>query len=452
MKSKLNTNIEKTINYLLEKGYTDIKLIYVQKEKHIDTLTKNIIKHNTIVEDGMSISFYFNKEQYFIALNNFNSFHNIKKNIQSIINSRKKINLKKKFKLKEDIFKIESSKFDSFNIKEYQNQLLKFITEYNNLINITIPLLSERKRTFVISPNVKNIYKEEFHYKIDIIMNSIINNVNRFNYFSEGCTSNLNDLKKINIYTELKKLYNVILKMKSIDSINQKSTVVMSNGIGGILIHEACGHSLESREIIKNTSVFSGIKDVNNSNINIIDNPTLNKKFGSFEIDDEGNKATNQILIKNGKIENYLCDNNGVRYLKDKNSGSGRRESYYNIFSSRMSNTYIENGKYSFDEIINSIKDGFYVKNILGGVVDTISGNFSFNCIETYRILDGKIDYSVCYDNLTIIGNTLDILKNIDMIGNDLKLNCGICGSTSGFIYTTVGEPTIKIKNLFMVS
>ena len=445
-----NKNCEKIINYLLNKGFSDIKIIYIQKEKHTDTLKNDNINYNSIIENGISINFNYNDKQYFIASSEFDNIKNIKKKINILVKSNKNSN--QKFKLTDDVFSIIASEFEKFNVDEFQKQLIKFIDECKNKMNISIPLLYERKRTFIVSPNNKSIYKEEFYYKMDIIVNAIIEKVNRFNYFSESCVSSLDTLNKINVYEELKRLYGTLLKMKSIDNINQKSAVVLSKGIGGILIHESCGHSLESRELIKKTSVFCGINNVHNNEITIMDNPRILKKFGSFEIDDEGNESKCKCLIRKGKIEEYLCDENGNRYLKQKNSSSGRRESYYNVFSSRMSNTYIEEGKYNFDDIINSIKEGYYVKNILGGVVDTISGNFSFNCLETYKIINGSIDYSTCYDNLTIIGNSLDVLKNITMIGNDLKFNCGICGSESGFVYTTVGQPTIKIDNILMVS
>ena len=442
-------NAEKTINYLLSCGFENVKIIYVEKEKNIDTMSGKGINSKKTFESGFSISFYKDKD-YFIALNNLDSFYQIKKKIKLLVNNINKINNSNECSIDDNLFAKKEKEICSFDLDRFKKELLEFLKNKKDSINVSIPFLKERKKTIVMS-NDNSVVKEEIFYKIDIIISALINNKNRFNYYSKGAIND-NTINKLDLTKELNVLYDSLLKMKSGEKINKKTTVVLSNGIGGVLIHETCGHALESREIIKNTSVLNNINNIDNNIINIIDDPLIKGKLGSFLIDDEGNKAHKRNLINKGVIKNYLCDERGEKILNDYKAGSCRRESYYNLLSSRMSNTFLKEGNNSFEDIIKSVEDGYYVKNIVGGVVDTISGNFSFNCIETYKKKNGIIDYSECYDNLSLIGNTITVLNNIDMIGNDLELSCGICGSESGFIYTTVGQPTIRINNISMVS
>ena len=281
-------------------------------------------------------------------------------------------------------------------------------------------------------------------------MNVKINDTVKFNYYSNGVSTYKNSLNEIEVFDVLKNLYNRIKKIDNVEIKYGYLPVVLSNGIGGVIIHESCGHSLESREILIGKSILYNINKINNNKLTLIDNPNIESLFGSYTYDDEGNIATKKELISKGIINNYLYDNFSSLLLNKSTNSSGRKEGYLNDISSRMSNTYIENGDSDINDIISTIKYGIYVKNIIGGVVDTISGNFSFNALESYRIIDRKIDYSVCIDNLTILGNTVDLLNDISMIGNDLAFSCGICGSESGLIYTTVGQPTIKIDKLFV--
>ncbi|MCK5945999.1 MAG: TldD/PmbA family protein, partial [Mycoplasmataceae bacterium] len=113
---------------------------------------------------------------------------------------------------------------------------------------------------------------------------------------------------------------------------------------------------------------------------------------------------------------------------------------------SRMSNTYLMPGKSTVDEIIKSTKKGLYAKSLGGGQVDPMSGKFNFGVTEGYYVEDGKIKHLV--KNTTLIGNGIDALFLIDAVGNDLKLDPGSCGSMSGYIPVSVGQPTLRISKM----
>ena len=140
-----------------------------------------------------------------------------------------------------------------------------------------------------------------------------------------------------------------------------------------------------------------------------------------------------------------IDDFNGRRMNREGN-GSCRRQNYKYCPTSRMSNTYICNGKNTPEEIIAATKLGLYAVGFNGGSVDPTTGEFNFGCSEAYIIRDGKIAEPV--KGATLIGHGNEILKKIDMVGNDLALAEGMCGAASGSIRTCVGQPTLRVSEI----
>ena len=226
--------------------------------------------------------------------------------------------------------------------------------------------------------------------------------------------------------------------------------VIIDNGFGGVIFHEACGHGLEANSVSKNLSVFSGKKGqkVASDIVNAFDDGTIDGGWGSGNFDDEGNKTQRTQLIKNGVLINYLVDNFNGRVMGEKGNGACRRESYKYQPTSRMSNTFIGNGTSTKEEIIANTKFGLYAKSLGGGSVNPATGDFNFAVNEGYLVEDGKITKPV--KGATLIGNGASILFNIDMIANNLKREQGMCGSSSGSIPADVGQPTIRVKSILV--
>ena len=227
-----------------------------------------------------------------------------------------------------------------------------------------------------------------------------------------------------------------------------KMPVVIGNGWGGVLFHESCGHPLEASAIAKGLSCFNG-KDgemIASPLVSAVDDSTIPQAWGSIDIDDEGNLGTKRQLIKDGKLTNYMIDDLNGRRMGREGNGACRRQNYRYCPTSRMSNTYIENGKSTPEEIIAATKLGLYAVGFAGGSVDPTTGEFNFGCSEAYIIRDGKVCEPV--KGATLIGKGFEILKNIDMVGNDLDLGQGMCGASSGSIRTNVGQPTLRISEV----
>ena len=227
-----------------------------------------------------------------------------------------------------------------------------------------------------------------------------------------------------------------------------KFDVVISNGWGGVVFHEACGHSLEASATAKHLSVFSDSlgKQIASPIVSAYDDGTIPNEWGSNDIDSEGVKTRKNQLIKDGICVNFLVDKLNGRRLGMEPNGTSRRQDYCYEPTSRMSNTYIAPGKDNPEDIIKDTKLGIYVANFGGGSVNPATGDFNFSASEAYIIRDGKICEMV--KGCTLIGSGKEVLMNIDRVGNDLKLAEGICGAASGSIPVDVGQPTIRIKNL----
>ena len=227
-------------------------------------------------------------------------------------------------------------------------------------------------------------------------------------------------------------------------------TVVLGSGWPGILLHEAIGHGLEGDFNRKKTSAFSNKMGeiVANKDITVVDDGTLKDRRGSLNIDDEGNETQKTTLIDKGKLVSYMQDSLNARLMNMPLTGNGRRESYAHLPMPRMTNTYMLNGKYTKEEIINSVKDGIYAHNFGGGQVDITSGKFVFSASEAHIIKNGKLTHAV--KGATIIGNGPEILKQVSMVGNDMALDPGVgtCGKEGQSVPVGVGQPTLKIDNI----
>lgn len=227
-----------------------------------------------------------------------------------------------------------------------------------------------------------------------------------------------------------------------------KMTVIIGNEFGGVLFHESCGHPLEGTAISHKTSVFTGKlgQKIASDIVSAEDDGTIEHGWGSSNFDDEGEKTTRNVLIKNGVLVSYMMDDFDGRRMNRPSTGACRRESYKFLPTTRMTNTFICKGKSTPEEIIKATKSGLYCVSFNGGSVDPATDKFNFTASEAYIIKDGQIDHLV--RDASLVGYGYEILPNIDMVGNDLGRGEGMCGAASGSIPADVGQPTIRIKDM----
>ncbi|HPQ67627.1 MAG TPA: TldD/PmbA family protein [bacterium] len=231
-----------------------------------------------------------------------------------------------------------------------------------------------------------------------------------------------------------------------------EQTVVLGNGWAGILLHEAVGHGLEADFIRKKTSLYTDRvgQQVASEHVTVIDDATLPNERGSFNVDDEGELPQRKVLIENGILRGYLFDKLNAKLMGGdwKSTGSGRRESFRHFPMPRMSNTFLGPGKATKDEVIGSVKQGFYAKMFGGGQVDISNGNFVFEVAEGYLIEDGKVTKPV--KDAMLIGVGPDALTKVTMVGNDDELDPGIgtCGKNGQSVPVGVGLGHVRIEKM----
>lgn len=227
-----------------------------------------------------------------------------------------------------------------------------------------------------------------------------------------------------------------------------KMTVAIENGFGGVIFHEACGHSLEATSVAVGASQMAGKlgQKIANERVTAIDDGTIPNAWGSSNIDDEGNETRRNVLIENGVLKSYMIDRLGSRRMGLAVTGNSRRQSFTYEPTSRMTNTFIDNGPDKNEDIIASIEYGLYAKEMGGGSVNPLTGAFNFAVREGYIIRNGKICEAV--RGASLIGTGSQILKDIDMVGQNLATGQGMCGSSSGSIPTDVGQPLIRVSEI----
>jgi TldD protein len=224
--------------------------------------------------------------------------------------------------------------------------------------------------------------------------------------------------------------------------------VVLDSAFGGVIFHEACGHGLETTSVAKNASVFCGKMDqkIAHESVTAIDDGTRDGDYGSLQIDDEGEPTQNTTLIEKGVLKSYIVDKMGARKTGYKITGSGRRQDYRFAPTSRMRNTYIAAGEHSFEDLIKDIDYGLYARELGGGSVSPATGSYNFAVSEAFMVRGGRIEEQV--KGASLIGTGIETLGRIVKVGKDLKLSPGTCGSVSGMIPVTVGQPPLLVSKL----
>lgn len=224
--------------------------------------------------------------------------------------------------------------------------------------------------------------------------------------------------------------------------------VVIGNGFGGVIFHEACGHSLEATSVAMGMSEFCGKlgQQIAASCVTAIDDGTMPNEWGSENVDDEGTPTTRLVLIENGILKNYMIDRLNGRRMGMPPTGSARRQSYAFAPTSRMRNTFIAPGTDDVAEMIATMGDGLYAAKLGGGSVNPATGEFNFAVNEGYLVKDGKLTTPV--RGASLIGKGAEILMQIDRVGRDMTMAQGMCGSLSGSVPTNVGQPPIRVKSI----
>lgn len=356
--------------------------------------------------------------------------------------------------IREDIVPMKIS-FDEYQIED-KIKVLKKIDEvargYSNLIyQVDTRLMEEQKEIIIANSNGLFTTNKANHLRLFCYCFAKKGDNRVGNYERYDKSMGYEMLEEINLEEFAKSsALHAIERLDAVYIKGGRMPAIIANGFGALLIHEACGHGLEATAVAPGYSVFCGLKNkkVASDKVTLIDDATIPNGWGSYTIDDEGNASEKRVLIENGILKNYLIDyTNGIK-MKESSNGCGRRQNYQYAPTSRMSNTYIANGEDKVEDMIKSIDYGIYATSFNSGSVDTTTGDFNFSVDNGFLIENGKLTKRIT--QVSLIGSSRELLENIEMVGNDLKLEGGYCSSESGAVFVTAGQPTLKVSSILV--
>jgi len=223
--------------------------------------------------------------------------------------------------------------------------------------------------------------------------------------------------------------------------------VIADPELAGVFAHEAVGHACEGDHVITGESVLQNKigQTIGSEHVTIYDDPTYPHGWGSFKYDMEGVLARKRLLIERGILKEFITNREVAAKLGVASNGGARAQSYAFRPIVRMSNTCIATGDHTFEEMLEDIDHGIYLKGTRGGQVDPAKGTFQFSAMEAFMIEHGKITTPLL--DVSLSGLTLETLKNIDAVAKDFDIHIGYCGKEAQSVPAGDGSPHVRIRN-----
>lgn len=446
--------LESLLNIMVSTGsdYSDI-FLEDRTERTVKLLDSKI--DNVTVEriKGAGLRVCDEHNTYYSAVNNLNF------DALSLVVSELKKNLKKK-RIVDDVVlndlidnstKVLNKNLSDKEKKDYLLEINHIAGEYSNKITQVSAQFYEVEQDVIIATSEGKYIKDKRYLKrLIIIIFAETDGKKTKSVYSKGSSLDYSFLDEIDILDEVKKLCQNTIDKLSADYAPSGRMPVIIGSDSGVLIHEACGHALEATSVADDASILGNSlgKKIASDIVTIIDDGTIPNLFGSSDYDDEGIRTQKNILVEKGILKNFLVDKKNEKRMQINATGSARRESYYLSPTSRMNNTYLDKGTAKVEDMINSIEFGLYAKGLGGGEVNVVTGDFNFGVNEAFVIRNGKIAEMVV--GASLIGNIKEVLNNIEAISDDLNYDTGICGSESGWVPVTCGQPTIKLSSILV--
>lgn len=437
----------------------DFAEIYYEEEtsRSVSLLNGKVIKAGTGMGGGVGIRIMSGTNSVYVYSNDLDTdglVHMAKEAASALAgNDRSSLcALKELCRTSPGIYEIDPETVSKQDTVELLKKASDYALNYDPLITQATCGYNASSKTIRVV-NSRGVNREETKKRIRLAMEAIATkgNEKQTGRVSPGTLRGYEFINQYPVIDKMQSCCDTAIRMVNAGyAPSGKMPVIICNGFGGVIFHEACGHALEASSVGIGSSCFTGKlgQQIASSVVSARDNARIEGEWGSYYTDDEGNESSDLLLIENGILKNYLVDELGSRRMNMPVTGCSRREDYSFAPTSRMSNTYIENGSSTPEEIISSTDEGLYCTQMGGGSVDTATGDFNFAVNEAYMIRNGKIAEPV--RGATLIGKGPDILMNIDMVGNDLELSAGVCGASSGSVPVTVGQPTIRVSSMLV--
>src|SRR6056297_2696421 len=447
--------IEETINTALHTG-GDFAEVFVENKvtNSINLVNGKIDSANTGIDYGVGIRVIKDTNEIYVYTNNDdkNNLLKLAKKAASMFGETDFKNKSLKYVDHKNLHPVTIKPADVNQVKKVDliKKAYKSAAEYDELITQVVIGLSDYTQNVQIA-NSEGIFVEDERTRVRMGIQAVatLKGEKQTGYLGPGGHMGFEFFDEIDVEKKAQEAARMAVTMiKAGHAPQGKMPVIIDNKFGGVIFHEACGHGLEATSVAKNNSVFANKlgEKIASEKVTAIDDGTLPNAWGSQNFDDEGHTTQRNVLIEKGVLKGYMIDYLNGRRLEMEPTGSGRRQSFRYSPTSRMTNTFIDNGGHSLEDIISQTEYGLYAKHMGGGSVNTATGEFNFNVREGYIVEDGEIKKPV--RGATLIGKGADILKKIDLIGNNLGIAEGMCGSISGSVPAGVGQPTLRVSEL----
>jgi TldD protein len=226
-----------------------------------------------------------------------------------------------------------------------------------------------------------------------------------------------------------------------------KSPVVLGPNVVGVFVHEAFGHLAEADLALAGGVLANNLgKKIASDVVTFYDDGTIDGAFGSFKYDDEGVPAQKTLLIKDGVVTGLMHNRETAQKFGAEPTGNARAEDFRVEPIIRMRNTFLEPRDCSFEELVEGVGSGYYLKSFRGGQAN-LDGTFQVGIQEAYEIVNGEIGEPV--RNASISGNTLETLFKVDAVGRDFELSSGRCGKGQT-VFIGDGGPHVRVKEVIV--
>jgi TldD protein len=201
---------------------------------------------------------------------------------------------------------------------------------------------------------------------------------------------------------------------------------VLGPNVVGVFVHEAFGHLAEADLALAGGVLATNLgKKIASDYVTFYDDGTLPGAFGSFKYDDEGVRAQKTLLVENGLMKNLMHNRETAHKFDSEPTGNARAEDFRVEPIIRMRNTFMEPRDHTFEELIEDVSFGYYLKSFRGGQAN-LDGTFQVGVQEAFEIVNGELSEPV--RNASISGNTLGTLLRVDAVARDFSLSPGRCG------------------------
>ncbi|MCK9150920.1 TldD/PmbA family protein [Methanobacterium alcaliphilum] len=332
---------------------------------------------------------------------------------------------------------------------EEKKDLIKeanYATNIEKVVSTTVNYVDMEGSTIFMSSEGASIHMDES--RVGMFLNAVASSgeVIQFGHGSMGGARGFEVLKNADIEKFGRKIGEKAVRLLSASTPpSGKFPVVTDCELTGVFIHEALGHAAEADLILQNDSILKNKMDtqIGSNLVTIIDDASMDA-FGYYAYDSEGVKTKENVLVKEGVLKSLLSSRETASKLNLQPSGNAR-----SIISEqpivRMSNTYLKPGELTFNELLEDIKDGIYLKGSRGGQVDTGKGIFQFNAAESFKIENGEIKEPL--RDVSLSGNIMETLKSVDGVGSDFKMSIGFCGKSGQTAPVGDGGPHVRIQD-----